>query len=262
MLRTRVIPCLLLKNSGLVKTIQFKNPKYIGDPINAIKIFNEKEVDELIFLDIDASVKKRKPDLKMLARIASECFMPLGYGGGIRSVDDVREIFNLGVEKVIINSLAVEKPVFIRELADIFGSQSIVVSIDVKKNIFGKYKVAIYNGKSLTKLDPVEFASRMEEMGAGELFLNSIDRDGTMKGFDTDLIRKLSNSVKIPIIACGGAGKIDDLGFAIEAGASAVAVGSIFVFFGNNKAVLINYPSREELIKLNAINPESYESKL
>lgn len=251
MIRTRVIPCLLLKNQGLVKTTKFKDPKYLGDPINIVKIFNEKEVDELIFLDITATIENRKPSMALIAQIASECFMPLSYGGGIRSLDDIKEILGLGVEKVSINSYAVKNPSFVKEASGLFGSQSIVVSIDVKKNLFGKYEIYIHGGKYSTKLDPITFAMQMEKMGAGELLLNSIDRDGTMQGYDIELINKVSHAVTIPVIACGGAGKVDDFADAVKnGGASAVAAGSMFVFQGRHRAVLINFPSQEELKKI------------
>lgn len=251
MLKTRVIPCLLLKNNGLVKTVKFKDPTYVGDPINAVKIFNDKEVDELVFLDITATPDNRRPQMKLISQIASECFMPLGYGGGIRSIDDIREILNLGVEKVIINSYAAENPAFIREASELFGSQSIVVSIDVKKNFFGKYEVCIRSGENRTKMHPVDFAAKMQEMGAGEIFLNSIDRDGMMKGFDLELIKIVSEAVSIPVIACGGAATTSHFAEAVKSsGASAVAAGSMFVFHGKFRAVLINYPSYRELEQL------------
>jgi cyclase len=248
MLKTRVIPCLLLKNEGLVKTVKFKNPKYVGDPINAVKIFNDKEVDELIFLDITATVEQRKPPIKLISEIATECFMPFCYGGGITTIEDIAELFKLGVEKVAINTQAVENPSLIKEAAERFGNQSIVVSIDVKKNMFGKYRVLTHGGRKATKCDPVDFAVRMQELGAGELFLNSIDRDGTRQGYDLELIRKVSESVNIPIIACGGADSLDDFADAIkQGGASAVSAGSMFVFQGQYRAVLITYPSLKAL---------------
>jgi len=248
MLSKRVIPCLLLKNQGLVKTIQFKDHKYVGDPINAVKIFNEKEVDELVFLDITATNENRKPDFRLISEIASECFMPLGYGGGIRELNDIRRLFNAGLEKVIINSYSVEEPLFIKKASDMFGSQSVVVAIDIKKNLFGKYEVFTHGGKKNTKLDPVEHAVRMQEMGAGEIFVSSIDRDGTMTGYDIELIKRVANSVSIPVIASGGAGKLQDFSDAIrKGGASAVAAGSMFVFHGKHRAVLITYPDVKEL---------------
>jgi imidazole glycerol-phosphate synthase subunit HisF len=248
MLRTRVIPCLLLRNKGLVKTVKFKQPKYIGDPINAIKIFNEKEVDELIFLDITATVENRKPPVKLISEIASECFMPFCYGGGIRSLDDVAELFRIGVEKVAINTCAVTNPQLITQAAERFGSQSIVVSIDVKKTLFGKYRVFTHGGSRNSKLDPVDFAIHMQGIGAGELFLNSIDRDGTRQGYDLELIRRVSEAVSIPVIACGGAGGLDDFVDAINiGGASAVSAGSLFVLQGSHRAVLITYPPQKDL---------------
>src|SRR5712691_5528058 len=193
MLGTRVIPCLLLKDEGLVKTVKFKNPSYVGDPINAVRIYNQKEVDELIFLDISATVQNRKPSFKLLSELASECFMPFAYGGGIRQIQDIRQIFSLGVEKVAINTYAVENPGFVREAADTFGSQSVVVSIDVKKDLFGKYRVTTHGGRKKTNLDPIRFAAYMEEMGAGELLLNSVDRDGTWQGYDIDLVKGVTS---------------------------------------------------------------------
>ncbi len=250
MLTTRVIPCLLLKNQGLVKTVKFKDPKYVGDPINAVKIFNDKEVDELLFLDITATRDRKRPPMKVIAEIASECFMPLAYGGGIRSMEDVRQIFAVGVEKVCINTHAVEEPEFIRQASDIFGNQSIVVSLDVKKSIFGKYEVHTHGGTKNRRLDPVDHAVRMEQMGAGELILNSIDRDGTQQGFDIDLIRKVTSAVNIPVVACGGAGTVAHFREAVkQGGASAVSAGSMFVFHGKHRAVLISYPGQDELKK-------------
>jgi cyclase len=248
MLMPRVMPCLLLKNGSLVKTVKFKDPGYIGDPINAIRIYNEKEVDELIFLDITATIEKREPPYKVLSEIASECFMPVTYGGGVRDVETIRRILSLGIEKVAINSHAVENPEFVRSAAERFGSSTIVVSMDVRRKIFGRYEVAIHGGRKGTGLDPVEFASVMEKMGAGEILLTAIDRDGTQEGYDIDLIKSVTRSVGIPVVACGGAGKVDDFGSAVkEGGASACAAGSMVVYFGRNRAVLINYPEREKL---------------
>lgn len=248
MLKTRVIPCLLLKNQGLVKTTNFKDQKYVGDPINAVRIFNEKEVDELVFLDISATIENKKPNFKLIADIASESFMPFGYGGGIRDLNDMKELFNLGVEKVIVNSYAIENPEFIKKASDLFGSQSVVVSIDVKKTLLGKYEIYTLSGKKNTKIDPIAFAKQVESVGAGEVFLNSIERDGTMQGYDIDLIRKVSEAINIPVIACGGAGKLEDFTDAVKkGGASAVAAGSMFVFHGKHRAVLINYPSVQVL---------------
>lgn len=248
MLTTRVIPCLLLRKAALVKTIKFKDPGYVGDPINAIKIYNEKEVDELIFLDITATIEKRKPPFKIISEIASECFMPVAYGGGVRSLEDVKEIFSLGIEKVSLNSYAVENPDFVSAVADKFGNQSVVVSIDAKKTLWGSYKVYTHGGRNATNLDPVQLAVQMEKRGAGELLINSIDKDGTMSGYDVDLIKKVSSAVSIPVIACGGAGKLEDFAVAVkQGGAAGVAAGSMVVYHGRNRAVLINFPTRAEL---------------
>jgi cyclase len=241
MYHTRVIPCLLLQGEGLVKTITFKNPIYLGDPINIVKIFNDKEVDELVLLDIRATIEK----------IASECFMPLGYGGGIRNVEDMKNLFSLGVEKISINSCAVESPDLIKKATEIFGSQSIVISIDVKKSWLGKYEVVTHGGKRRTGLDPVLFAKQVENLGAGELLLNSVERDGTMQGYDLKLISLIANAVNIPVVACGGAGKLEHLADAVlKGGASAAAAGSFFVFNGPHRAVLISYPLPQELKRI------------
>jgi cyclase len=248
MIRTRVIPCLLLRNRGLVKTVKFKDPKYLGDPINIIRIFNEKEVDELLLLDTTATIENRSPPFDLLAQITDECFMPLGYGGGIRSLEDMKTLFHLGVEKIAINSYALENPLFIEEAAGLFGSQSIVVSIDAKRNRSGQYEVFVHAGQKGTDFDPVRHAVEMEKLGAGELFLNSIDRDGTMQGYDLELIRLVSKAVRIPVVACGGAGKVQDFVQAVKlGGASAVAAGSLFVFQGPHRAVLISYPDTQKI---------------
>lgn len=248
MVLTRVIPCLLLKGRGLVKTVRFKDPTYLGDPINIVKIFNDKEVDELLFLDIAATVENRKPPYKLLEEIAGECFMPLGYGGGIRDLEDIRTILNLGVEKISINSYAVENPSFIRAAADYAGSQSVIVSMDVKKNLRGRYEILTRGGRKATGLNPVKFAVEMEKQGAGELLLNSMDRDGMMQGYDIELIKLITGAVGIPVVACGGAGKTQDLADAVKrGGASAAAAGSLFVFQGAHRAVLVSYPTSEEL---------------
>lgn len=248
MKRPRVIPVLLLKDRGLVKTTKFRNEVYLGDPINAVKIFSDKQADELLFLDISATNERRQPSIDLIARIASECFMPLGYGGAVGSVQDIRTILNLGVEKVAINTAAVENRNLIRAAADLFGSQSIAVSIDVKKDWMGRYKVHTHSGKKNTGLDPVQLAVEMEELGAGELLLNSIDRDGTMSGFDLDIIGSVARAVSIPVVACGGARNVNDFVLAVEqGGASAVAAGAMFVFQGPHRAVLISYPTNKEL---------------
>jgi cyclase len=250
MLRTRVIPCLLLKNAGLVKTVKFKNSTYVGDPINAVKIFNDSGVDELVFLDITATIDKKEPDYRRIGEIAGECFMPLAYGGGIRSIESIRKIFALGIEKVIINSYALENRHFINQAASVYGNQSIVVAMDVKRSILGKYEIFSYNGTKNMHVDAIDHAKQMEAFGAGESFVHSIDRDGTMKGFDLELIGKIGPAVRVPVIACGGAGKTEDLKKAVEAGASAVCAGSLFVFHGPHRAVLINFPTEAELEKI------------
>jgi len=251
MIRPRVIPALLLKGQGLVKTTKFKDPRYLGDPINIVRIFNDKEVDELIFLDITATNEQRRPPFEMLGKITSECFMPLGYGGGIRSMDDIKALLSLGVEKVILNTIAVETPGFVKEAAEFAGSQAIVVSMDVKRGLLGKQEVMTHSGRTGTGMDPVRHAQEMENRGAGELFINSIDRDGMMQGYDLDLIRRVSDSVQIPVVACGGAGNVQHLAEAIrQGGASAAAAGSMFVFHGPLRGVLISYPSQEELRKV------------
>jgi len=239
---------LLLRNLGLVKTVKFKNPTYLGDPINIVKIFNDKEVDELMFLDIMATVENKRPPFKLLEKVASEAFMPLGYGGGIRMLEDVKTIIGLGIEKLVINSYAVENPAFIRKVADFAGSSSVVVSMDVKKNRWGKYEVFTHSGRKATGLDPVKFAVEMAKIGAGELFLNSIDRDGTMQGYDLALTTRVASAVNIPVVACGGAHTVQDLEAAVkQGGASAAGAGSMFVFQGPHRAVLISYPTSQEL---------------
>lgn len=247
MLTTRVFPCLLLKDSALVKTIKFQNPRYIGDPVNTVEIYNRKEVDELVFLDITATVERRKPPFDTIYEIATECFMPFAYGGGIRDLEDIKKILNLGAEKVVINSHVVEDLAFVKKAANMFGSQSIVVSIDAKAKGHGNYEAYTRSGTKPTGLTPVELAKRVEDSGAGEILLNSIDRDGTMEGYDLELIRSVSEAVSIPLIACGGAGCIEDIGRAVSAGASAAAAGSLFVYQGKNRSVLINFPTRKEL---------------
>jgi cyclase len=248
MLMPRIMPCLLIQDDRLVKTIKFKNPEYVGDPINAIRIYNEKEVDELIFLDITVSIDKREPPYKTLSEIASECFMPVTYGGAVRDVETIRRILRLGIEKVSINSYAFENPDFIREASDKFGSSTIVVSMDVKKKLFGRYEVFTYGGRKGTGMDPVEYATRMANMGAGEILLTSIDQDGTQEGYDLELIKSVTSAVDVPVIACGGAGKIEDFGAAVKlGGASACAAGSMVVYYGRNRAVLTNFPEREKL---------------
>lgn len=248
MLQTRVIPCLLLQGEGLVKTTRFKDPTYIGDPINAIRIFNDKEVDELVFLDITASREGRGPALQAIHDFASECFMPVGYGGGIRSLDDARRVLSLGIEKIIVNSMALRRPSLVSELAREFGTQAVVVSIDAKKRLLGGHEVFAAGGTEKTGLKAVDHARRMVELGAGEIFLNSIDRDGTLSGYDLALVRSVASAVSVPVIACGGAGSLEHFSEAVfEGHASAVSAGSMFVFHGKHRAVLISYPARVDL---------------
>jgi cyclase len=250
MLRPRILPTLLLRGQGLVKGVNFKDYKYVGDPINAVKIFNDKRVDELMFLDINATNDKKKLSLELIQKIADECFMPFGVGGGIENVDEAREILSAGAEKISINTAAVKNPKLITEIADVFGKQSVVVSIDVKTVgwLSKKKRVMICSGKQKTDLDPVEWAKKVESMGAGEILLNSVDRDGTMSGYDLELIKSVVDEVNIPVIAGGGAGSIQDLSDGIHiGGAQAVSAGSLFVFHGRRRAVLINFPSTEEI---------------
>ena len=247
MRRIRVIPTLLIQKGGLVKSIQFKDHKYVGDPINAVKIFNEKEVDELVVLDISATAENRPPNMPQIKELAGEAFMPLGYGGGITTLQQIKELIAAGVEKVIINTSAFRNTDLLREGANYVGSQSIVASLDVKKNIWGKYKVFVQNGTVSTGKDPIEYAREMERMGAGEILLNSIAQDGTFGGYDTQLIATVSAAVNVPLVAVGGASSIADFANAIAHGASAVAAGSLFVFQRPHRAVLISYPSQKEL---------------
>jgi imidazole glycerol-phosphate synthase subunit HisF len=241
-LATRVIPCLLLKGAGLVKTVRFKDPKYVGDPINAVRIFNEKEVDELIFLDITASRDGKEPPFAVIEDIASECFMPVAYGGGVTSVDQAVRIVALGIEKIVVNAAALRSPDLVTRLSDRIGASSTVVGIDVKKDLFGRYRVYDHTRQKTTDSSPAEYAVRMAAAGAGEIFLNDVMRDGTGSGFDLDLVRHVTSAVDVPVIACGGAGALDDLRLAATAGASAVAAGSLFVYVGKHRAVMINYP--------------------
>ena len=249
--RPRLIPCLSIINNDLVKTIKFHNPRYLGDPINAVKIFNGKGVDELCVLDIMASTEKRGPNFEYLKSIASEAFMPLSYGGGITSLDEIKKIFYIGYEKVIINSAFFENPGLITEAANHAGSQSIVVSIDVKSEMFGKRFCYYGDGKIKSRKGPVEMAQKAEALGAGEILLNSINNDGMMKGYDLELIRDVARAVTIPVIACGGAGRIEDLKKVLTEGeAHAAAAGSIYVYFGEEKAVLITFPEEKTLIDI------------
>lgn len=248
MLKTRVIPSLLLRGRGLYKTVRFKDPKYVGDPVNAVKIFNEKEVDEIIVLDISATTEKKEPNFALIEEIASECFMPLGYGGGVTTIDQMRRLYRLGVEKIALNTAAFTDRHLVEAGCKTFGSSSVIASIDTKSTLFGKREVWINGGRINTKVDPVRYAEQLARLGVGEILVNSIDRDGTMSGYDIELLKMLSAAVDVPIIACGGAGSLEHMQEAVTtAGVPAVAAGSMFVFHGRHRAVLINYPARAEL---------------
>lgn len=251
MLRTRVIPALLLRNESLVKTARFGKFTYVGDPCNTVRIFNELEVDELLFLDITATRERRSPNLKVLADIANECFMPLGYGGGIRSLDHAKSVFDIGFEKVAINSCGIENPVLITDIARQYGSQAVIASIDVKTGFWGKPAVRTEAGRKNARRDPVDWAKEVEERGAGEILLTSIDREGTWQGFDLDLVKSVTDAVSIPVIAHGGAGAVEDISGAVrKANASAVALGSMVVFQKKGMGVLVNFPDHKKLEEL------------
>lgn len=250
MLRTRVIPALLLRNESLVKTVRFGKFTYVGDPANTVRIFNELEVDELLFLDITASREKRSPNLKVLADIANECFMPLGYGGGIGSLDQAKAVFDIGFEKVVINTQAEANPALISEIAGHYGSQAVIVSIDVKKGLFGGQTVRTSGGRKHTRRDPVTWAKEIEKMGAGEILLTSIDREGTWEGFDLELVRSVTEAVEVPVVAHGGAGSVEHIGEVVhQAKASAVALGSMVVFQKQGMGVLVNFPDDREIAR-------------
>ncbi|MFN0290503.1 AglZ/HisF2 family acetamidino modification protein [Pedobacter helvus] len=255
MLRPRIIPSLLIHDKGLVKTVHFKNPKYVGDPINAVKIFNEKEVDELALFDIDASVNNVEPDYHLIERLANQSRMPLCYGGGVKTVEQAQRIFGLGIEKIALSSSIVQHPGLIPEIAERVGTQSVIAVLDVKRKFLGGYEVYIHNGKKSTGINPFTFVVKLQQMGVGEIIINSIDQDGAMKGFDMPLIDKIREQISIPLTVLGGAGNLDDIGGVINKhGVIGVAAGSLFVFKGVYKAVLINYPTRrekDELIKQN-----------
>jgi len=249
MRRIRVIPVLLLENNGLVKTIRFKKRTYIGDPINSVKILNDKEVDELVLLDIQATRRGDGPNITLITEIAGECFMPLAYGGGITNKSQITALFKAGIEKVIVNAVLFEDPQLIRWATDVYGSQSVVVSIDARSCLFGGYRAVTHGGSKKQKMTPVEAAIFAEQMGAGEIFINAVDKDGSMGGYDLALIRDVSTSVSVPVIACGGASNTGDFVAAIKDGqASAVAAGSMFVFQGVHRAVLMNYPDQNKLV--------------
>jgi cyclase len=248
MLRPRIIPCLLVKNGGLVKTVQFAKPKYVGDPINAVRIFNEKEVDELIVLDIDATAQSREPNYNLIKNLAAECRMPLCYGGGVKTVEQVERIISLGVEKVAMSTAAVETPELISNAAKRVGSQSVVVVMDVKKSgLVHRYEFFTNNGARRTGINPLAYAKSVETHGAGEVVINSIDHDGLMKGYDLELVKLVREAISLPITVLGGAGSLKDIEALIHSfGVIGAAAGSLFVFKGIYRAVLINYPSRAE----------------
>ena len=252
MLRSRIIPCLLIHNSGLVKTINFKDHKYVGDPLNAVKIFNEKNADELVVLDIDASVSHREPNYELIKKLANECRMPLCYGGGVKSVDHFEKIIELGVEKIAISSSAIQNPALIKDASSIVGNQSVVVILDLKKRSFrDKYDVYIHNAKEKINKDALSLIKEFESLGAGEIVINSIDNDGKMQGYNIDLIKKIKNQIHTPLTVLGGAGSLEDFSDIIKSiGTIGCAAGSLFVFKGKYRAVLINYPSPEEKDKI------------
>lgn len=251
MLYPRIIPCLLVRNKGLVKTVKFKDGKYVGDPLNAVKIFNEKEVDELIVLDINTTVENREPDYKMIENLASECRMPLCYGGGIKTADQAQKIFNLGVEKIAISSAAIERPELVTEIAERVGNQSVVVVLDLKKKMLGGYEIYTHNATKRSKIEVFDFVKQLQIFGVGEIVINSIDNDGMMNGYDQNLIAKIKEIVNVPMTVIGGAGEIDDLSKVIQKfGIIGVGAGSLFVFKGKYKAVLISYPDEKEKEKI------------
>lgn len=247
--RVRIIPVLLLNKGGLYKTVNFKNARYIGDPINSVKIFNEKEADELLLLDYTASVEKRGPDYAKIAEIAGEAFMPMAYGGGIKTLDDAKKVFDSGYEKIVLNSVLFDDLSLVEKVGAIYGAQAVVGCMDVKKTLFGSPKIFAYSGSKKTGFSPLEWSKRLEENGVGEIIINSIDNDGTWSGYALDVISEISHNVKVPVIACGGAGSAEDFKAAVFAGASAVAAGSMFVYQKKGMGVLISFPSTLQLIK-------------
>ena len=246
MLRHRVIPVLTIDDRRLVKTIRFTSPRYLGDPLNAVRLFNEKEVDEIVVLDIGATRKSRGPDFEFIGDLASECFMPMAYGGGITTMEQVVRAIGLGVEKVVLNTSAVERPELIAEAARVYGAQAVIGAIDVKRTWLGRRVAMVRSGSKSTGRDPVELAKALEQQGAGELLVTSIEHDGMMQGYDLGLIRDIASAVSVPVIACGGASGVDDLRLAVrDAGASAASAGSLFVYQGKHRAVLVNFPSQD-----------------
>ncbi len=248
MLENRIMPCLLVLNDKLVKTVKFKNPRYIGDPVNAIKIFNEKEVDELIVVDISENRAQRGPNFRLIKEIADECFMPVCYGGGISNIEQIQQILKIGIEKVVINSAVYKNRILIQQTAKLFGNQCIVVSVDVKKGFWGNYVVTFGSGSKTIKAELNDFIKEMEELGAGELLINNIAKEGTWEGFDLELLKNVTSKVNIPVIAMGGAGNMEHVKAAISMGnVSAVAIGSMAVYQNKGMGVLINFPGKELL---------------
>jgi cyclase len=251
MLRPRIIPSLLIHDNGLVKTVNFKNPKYVGDPINAVRIFNEKAVDELAVFDIDATVLSKEPNYSLIERLANQSMMPLCYGGGVKTVEQAQRIFSLGIEKIALSSAVLHNPKLITEISDRVGAQSVIVVLDVKKKLLGGYEVFTHNGKKATGINPFKFVEEAQKLGAGEIVINSIDKDGVMKGYDLDLIAKVREKISLPMTVLGGAGSLEDIEKVIDQhGVIGVAAGSLFVFKGPYKAVLINYPTQIEKNKI------------
>jgi len=254
LLRARIIPCLLVRNRGLVKTRKFGEDRYVGDPLNAVRIFNEKGVDELIVLDIDATTQGREPDYGLIKNMAAECRMPLGYGGGVSTVDQAKRIMALGVEKVSLSAAVAARPALVADIARQVGSQSVVVVLDVKKKMLGGYSTFVHNGTKDTKRDPVTFACELESLGVGEIVINSIDNDGMMKGYDLAIAEDIRSAVSVPITVMGGAGSVEDMKQAVQRlGVVGVGAGSLFVFKGQFRAVLINYPSEIDRHELQAV---------
>jgi cyclase len=255
MLRPRIISSLLIQDNGLVKTVNFKNPKYVGDPINAVRIFNEKEVDELAIFDIDATVLGKEPNYSLIERLASQSMMPLCYGGGVKTVEQAQRIFSLGIEKIALSSSVLQNPKLITDISDRVGAQSVIVVLDIKKKLLGGYEVYTNNGKKATGINPIKFAEEAQRLGAGEIVINSIDKDGVMKGYDLDLIARIREKITLPMTVLGGAGSLEDIKKVIDIhGVIGVAAGSLFVFKGPYKAVLINYPNKIEKNTIFKIN--------
>ncbi len=250
MIQTRVIPCLLLRGNGLVKTRRFKDAVYVGDPVNAVRIFSDKEADEVVILDIDASREGRDPNYELIAEMAGEAFMPVAYGGGVRSLEQIRRLIRSGVEKVVINTLATESTHIIRAAVEVFGSQAIVGAVDVRRKFLGGYAVMAKSATETTKLNFQQHIQNLVQAGVGELLINDVERDGCMVGYDMNLVRSVAQA-PVSVVVCGGAGTLEHLREAVlDGGASAVAAGSMFVFHGKHRAVLINYPKEIELKKL------------